>query len=186
MVLTELDDESLVRIVQEGGKDAASAFEQLYLRCTPELIRALASKGLASCEIDDVLANTWERVFRRIQQFEYQGVRFYAWLRAFAMNVKREHDRRLVDMPLTEEVTDRITAEEDADAFKFERRLDLIRKALESAPEDFRLRIEAELDGFTPAEVGALYGWSRAKTDKVKSRAIPWIRNKIKEGSRDV
>src|SRR5206468_4204820 len=60
-----------------------------------QLVRYLVrAKGLTSEELLDVASETWGRAVRLIARYEDRGHSFFAWLKAIANNVAREHFKK--------------------------------------------------------------------------------------------
>ncbi|MFO7881502.1 MAG: RNA polymerase sigma factor [Kosmotogaceae bacterium] len=88
--LSSLPDATLVRMAAEGR---ASAFDELVGRHGTALEVFIASKIYDSFEVHDALQETWYRVYRDIGQFSPESGSFVNWLRGYADNVVKEHNR---------------------------------------------------------------------------------------------
>lgn len=163
------------------GEPAArqAAFEMLVRTHTPALERSLRSRRCTDDEINDIVQETWLRVFRGLGRYQPQGKPFQAWLFGVVKNVWREMLRKRLDLAGEQDldVSDgRDEAGESVDRMTREDFVERVRRLIETAPETTRLYLEAFLAEFEPTEVMELYGWGRSKTDVAKFRAFKWLR----------
>ncbi|MFP3905304.1 MAG: sigma-70 family RNA polymerase sigma factor [Armatimonadota bacterium] len=84
-------DASLVRMAAVGW---ASAFDELVRRHRPALEAFISRKVYDASELHDALQETWYRVYRDLGQFSPESGSFVNWLRGYADNVVKEHNRR--------------------------------------------------------------------------------------------
>lgn len=184
-----LDDAELADLIRDGSSEARQdAFEDLVRRHSPRLFQYLAGKGLVSEEREDVANETWFRVWRKLDRYEYrEEVGFFPWVRAIANNVVREYERKhylargigvldaeIDDPGATDGALVHLTREEMRAT---------IEALLPTVPnDDWRIVIEAHVaDLWRTAEVMELYGWSQSKANTTKHRAFKWLKTRLLE-----
>lgn len=98
-------DEEIIRRVQQGD---AKLFSVIFERYYARIERFLRTLGLPPGELEDVLAETFERAFSRVQSFRPDsGSRYVSYLYAIARNLATDRLRergRLPEMKLLEDV----------------------------------------------------------------------------------
>lgn len=185
------DEASLIRSIQSGtAGEAADAFEVLFRLYNPRLLRYLANKRLSPQEGEEAADDAWMRAWRRIGSYQYRGISFFSWLRRIADFVTLERFKhRYLGLSLEELEEQRGVPVPDEDA-ESEPLRELTRQeiaqaidaALQEAPEDYRLVVEATfLEELTTEEIMELYEWSKSKVYTTKFRAISWLRTHLSE-----
>ncbi len=149
----QTDRELAVQILT--GDEAA--FRQMYRRHTPRLF-ALVLRFLGGHEADaeDVVQEAWLRATERLGQFRWEAA-FGSWLAAIALNLAREHIRRLgrrreVDWP-----------EEEPPAVEPLDRLDArdLERAIGALPQGYRaVLVLHDVEGYRHEEIADLMGVS--------------------------
>lgn len=86
------DEEILaaVRALQEGGR--AGAFEPIFRRFHPQLLRFFSRRGFSTAEAEELSQSTLERVFRNIDKYRSEAP-FASWLLRIAENVWKNEVR---------------------------------------------------------------------------------------------
>lgn len=159
-------DEELMAAYVAGD---ARAFHELFRRYAPILLRVMARGLAAPSEANDLVQQTFLQLHRARHDF-LPGAKLRPWLFTIALNLKREHFRRLKRRPETPLLLDgsRDPAVEPRGAEASDAR-QAVRHALEQLPPEQREVIELHwFDGLSFAEVGQVVG---ASLSAVKVRA---------------
>lgn len=180
-------DNLLITAIQQGPtEEAAGAFRVLYTRYAGRLSQLCRAWGLTSNETEDVCSETWARALKAISRYEDRGLPFLSYLRGIARRVRLEllkQEVRAIGIDLAPEALDEIVdpfGETDVlERLEQTERLQLIGTALTEAPQDYRLAIEASLEGWTAPEIAEIHGWTMSKTYTTHHRALVWLRKSI-------
>jgi len=87
-----LGEGALIRQLQEGGKAAENAFQQLYKEYRPRLFAFFLRRGLAPDLADDLIQETLLRVYQKVGLYQFDAP-FEHWLFTIGMNVWRKDHR---------------------------------------------------------------------------------------------
>jgi RNA polymerase sigma-70 factor (ECF subfamily) len=159
-------DEELMAAYTAGD---ASAFRELFDRYAAGLMRMLLRQLRAREEAHDLLQQTFLQLHRA--RFDFDGrQRFRAWIFTIALNLKREHFRRVrrrPEQPL-EEADFAALGIDARGARRWEAQKDLSRALLELRPEQREVIELHWFEGLSFPEIGACLGLS---TNAVKVRA---------------
>jgi RNA polymerase sigma factor (sigma-70 family) len=191
--LDTLDEAQLTAQFREGSTlPRDEAFQELQRRHGNRLQQYLAAKGFSRPEREDIGAEAWMRVWRKLDRYEYrEEAGYFPWLRQFADNVAREFKRkhylsRGTDT-LTPEIED-VTAAAVMNEPLVHLTREEVRKAIvdileEGVPnDDWRIVIEAHLvDSWNTDDIIELHGWSRNKVYVTKLRALRWLKERLLE-----
>jgi RNA polymerase sigma-70 factor (ECF subfamily) len=101
--LSEASDEELMRAYQ--SEDDAAAFDELFARFAPVLLRVMQRQLRSPEEANDLVQQTFLQLHRARQDFRADA-KLRPWLFTIALNLKREHFRRLKRRPESELVLD--------------------------------------------------------------------------------
>ena len=85
------NDRQLVEQAQKGDR---SAIAELYREHQPRIYRYIAYRVGDTAAADDLTAEVFVSMVKNINQFEYRGRPFLAWLYTVAGNVVKMHYRR--------------------------------------------------------------------------------------------
>jgi len=159
-------DEELMAGYVAGDR---AAFDELFKRYAPILLRVLARQLRSPEEAHDLVQQTFLQLHRARNDFR-AGARLRPWLFTIALNLKREHFRRVKRRPEAPLELDgrsdpavQPSGAERADAEK------TVRRALEQIPDDHREVIVLHwFEGLSFAEVSEVVG---ASVSAVKVRA---------------
>ena len=162
--LTELTDEKLFSAYVGGDK---GAFEVLFDRYGPSMLAYLKRQIFRRDEANDVLQEVFLQLHR--SRLDYDPTRsFRPWLYTIAVNLLREHFRRIgrrrevLDIDASSIPTATASPESAATATQ-------VRNAVGALPEDQREAIALHwFEGFTFPEIAAMVG---ASVSAVKVRA---------------
>lgn len=147
-----------------AGDEAARG--RLYARHAGFVMAYLLRSGFARAEAEDVLQETFLRVFRSLDTFDESRGAFHSWLGAVARNAarrqwgrRRETDR--FDPELAEEA---LAAREEADSLPAAREeADAVRTCVSGLPEEHRRIVELRyVDGLTLRAVAEAAGMPEA------------------------
>lgn len=86
-VAASAEDEAVlaaVRALQAGGR--SDAFEPIFRRFLPQLLRFFSKRGYLPAEADELAQTTLERVFRNVDTYRFEAP-FASWLLRIAGNV---------------------------------------------------------------------------------------------------
>jgi RNA polymerase sigma factor (sigma-70 family) len=159
-------DEELMAGYVAGDR---GAFDELFRRYAPILLRVLARQLRTPEEANDLVQQTFLQLHRARNDFR-PGARLRPWLFTIALNLKREHFRRVKRRPESPLELDgrsdpavQPSGPERADAEK------TVRRALDQIPDDHREVIVLHwFEGLSFAEVSEVVG---ASVSAVKVRA---------------
>ena len=191
--LETLNDAQLTaQFCEDRPSSREEAFEELFRRHGDHLQRYLAWRGFSREEREDIAAEAWTRVWRKLDRYEYrEEAGFFPWLRQFADIVALEFIRKSYlsrgAATLTPDIEDITAAEVMSEPLGHLTREE-VQKAIvdilaEGVPnEDWRIVIHEHLvEGWKPSEIMELYGWSRSKVDVTKLRALRWLKERLLE-----
>jgi RNA polymerase sigma-70 factor (ECF subfamily) len=184
------EERGLVARAQTGDK---TALGELFQRFGPGLYRSVLLPRLGSeASAKDALSETYAKVTERIQQFTWQNVGFYPWLRTVALrvaldqlrarkrllvweedDVARELDSAVTTTPLDQQVSDR--RDREAVRTKLAAALEQIHPRYARA---VRLRV---LEERPREEVAQLLEVTPATFDVLLHRAIGALKKKLSE-----
>jgi RNA polymerase sigma-70 factor (ECF subfamily) len=166
------DEASLI----ERAKTDSEAFRQLYERYLPELYRYTYYRTGNPTVAEDVVAETFLRVWRNLRRYEQRGVPFRYWLYRIAGSILA--DIRPRQMPVAGLGWETV-AENDA-AGQVELRLDLARQ-LRSLPqaqqEAINLRYVQDL---SLKQVAEIMGRSEGAVKQLAWRGLRTLRERMK------
>lgn len=161
--MTRSDEELMAAYV--GGD--ASAFDDLFSRYAPQLLRLLRSSSLTPDQAADLVQETFLRVHRARNDWR-PGARLRPWVMTIALNLKRELYRRRgrrPEVPLTRADGSSVEPE----PVRSDPRVDDLDEALGQLPDAQREAIVLHwIEGFSFSDVGRMVG---ASTSAVKVRA---------------
>ena len=159
-------DEELMAAYVAGNN---AAFEQLFRRYAPALLRVIGRQLSSPGEANDLVQQTFLQLHRARRDFK-PGARLRPWIFTIALNLKREHFRRLrrrPEAPLElDGRNDPAILPEPPERAENER---AVRRALDRLPPDHREVIVLHwFEGLSFPEVSAVVG---ASVSAVKVRA---------------
>lgn len=168
------DEKELISACKEGNR---VAFETLYKRYAGRLLAMASRYTHTSFEAEDIVQETFIRVFQRIGQYEHKGS-FEGWLKRILVttainhyhSTKKEREQEDVqDMELqdqaAEEVIDKISADE-------------LLGFIQQLPQGYRMVFNLYvLEGYTHKEIAALMEVEEGTSKSQLSKA----RNMLKE-----
>jgi RNA polymerase sigma-70 factor (ECF subfamily) len=159
-------DEELMAAYVAGD---AAAFEELFRRYAPALLRVLGRQLSSPGEAQDLLQQTFLQLHRARRDFK-PGARLRPWIFTIALNLKREHFRRLKRRPEAplelDGRADPAVPPVSPERAENER---AVRRALDQLPADHREVIVLHwFEGLSFPEVSAVVG---ASVSAVKVRA---------------
>jgi RNA polymerase sigma factor (sigma-70 family) len=159
-------DEELMAAYVAGD---SAAFEELFRRYAPALLRVIGRQLSSPGEAHDLVQQTFLQLHRARRDFK-PGARLRPWIFTIALNLKREHFRRLrrrPEAPLElDGRNDPATPPVSPERAENER---AVRRALDQLPPDHREVIVLHwFEGLSFPEVSAIVG---ASVSAVKVRA---------------
>jgi RNA polymerase sigma-70 factor (ECF subfamily) len=159
-------DEELMAAWTAGD---GAAFDELFRRLSPILLRLMRRQLLAREEANDLVQQTFLHLYRARHDFD-PASKLRPWLFTIAMNLKREHLRRVKRRPEAPLVLDgRSDPSEGARGPEASDAARTLAAALERIPADQREVIRLHwLEGLSFPEVAAVVG---ASLSAVKVRA---------------
>ena len=175
----EISDEKLFAAYVAGDR---AAFRAIFDRHAPTLTRVLLRRVGGAEIVDDLVQETFLQVHRARRDFRNDG-RLRPWLVAIALNVMRQHFRRVgraQEVPLDEQDADApAAAPHDPVAADRDRRL---RAALRQLPEGQRTAIELHwLEGMPFPEVARVVGASPGAGKVRAHRGYATLRTLLEE-----
>jgi RNA polymerase sigma-70 factor (ECF subfamily) len=164
-----------------AARTDADAFGQLYVRHRLTVYRYARSRTSTEEDGIDLTAVTFERALGAIGRYRPSGGGFVAWLLRIARNAAIDHGRRA--RPVVDLVADLEDRHPDhgpeAAALGRERRRALAR-ALATLPGEQRDAIVLRFgSGLTARQIGDVLGKREAATQKLLSRALVTLRERI-------
>jgi RNA polymerase sigma factor (sigma-70 family) len=159
-------DEDLMAAYVAGDQ---AAFEELFRRYAPALLRVIGRQLSSPGEAHDLVQQTFLQLHRARHDFKL-GARLRPWVFTIALNLKREHFRRLrrrPEAPLElDGRNDPVGLPDSPERAENQR---AVRRALDQLPADHREVIVLHwLEGLSFPEVSAIVG---ASVSAVKVRA---------------
>jgi RNA polymerase sigma-70 factor (ECF subfamily) len=174
------DDELAV-----AARSDADAFAHLYLRHRLTVYRYARSRTSSEDDAIDLTALTFERALSAIGRYRPSGSGFVAWLLRIARNAAIDQQRRArpvvgFDFGLEDEHPD--NGPEDLTLDRERRRA--ISKALATLSEHERDAVALRYgSGLTARQIGEILGKGEAATQKLLSRALLKLRERIDDDS---
>jgi RNA polymerase sigma-70 factor (ECF subfamily) len=162
----QTSDEDLMRAYAEGN---AAAFEELFARYAPILLRVMQRQLRSSEEAHDLVQQTFLQLHRARNDFRADA-KLRPWLFTIALNLKREHFRRVKRRPEAELVLDgRNDPETRERGLGRYEAAQAVRYALDKLPDSHREVIELHWLG--ELSFGEIASLVRASVSAVKVRA---------------
>jgi RNA polymerase sigma-70 factor (ECF subfamily) len=174
----EVDDIQLLTTAQGGDADA---FGEIYERYAPRVYRYLYAHLGNRLDAEDLTAEVFLRVWRKLPNFQEQGVPFLAFLFRVARNALIDHYRR-VNKPNQEvSIEDIVLTDREPGPGEMVMTLldhQQLRQTLMQMREEYRtvlvLRFLSEL---TPDETAQVMGRSSGSVRVLQHRALAALRN---------
>ncbi len=168
--LTELSEEDLLRQV-ERGQDGA--FEYLYRRFYPRLVRAVGAAAGDSAIAEDVAQEAMLRVRDRLETFDYSRS-FWPWLKTVALHIATDTRRKS-----RREVLVEVDKPSNCAAIKSCEESIVLIQALKGIPRRQRIAIVLRyIEERDPHDAARRLGLSRSAFDQLLFRA----RRRLREG----
>ena len=177
-----MDDADLRREVRKAARGDERAAGLLFDHYHPRLYRYALGKVGRSVDAEDVAAETFARVLRKLPSFRWRGGGFEAWIFRIASNVVVDHYRRTKEDPderigQMAETLDMLTPE--SAALSAEDAAEL-RTLMDQLPEEQRevllLRFAADLDTKAAA---AVLGKNANAIRQLQFRALANLRSRM-------
>lgn len=178
-----VDDRELVRRAQQGDREAVGA---LYAAYHPRVYRYIAYRVGDQGTADDLTAEVFLTMVRKIHDFEDRGRPLLAWLYTVAGNLVKMHYRKLHKHP-SEKLRDEMIDHQIGPADLVNARLNHGR-LLEALPQlsnnQQEVIILKFIEGLTNAEVAAILGKTEGAIRILQHRALLALRQTLldKEG----
>ena len=159
-------DEELMAAYVAGDR---AAFEELFRRYSPALLRVIGRQLSSPGEAHDLVQQTFLQLHRARNDFK-PGARLRPWIFTIALNLKREHFRRLRRRPEAPlELDGRNDPQILPESPERAENQRAVRQALDQLPPDYREVIVLHwFEGLSFPEVSAIVG---ASVSAVKVRA---------------
>ena len=164
-----------------GGEPGA--FDELFQRLSPVLLRLMRRQLLRQEEANDLVQQTFLQLHRARFDFQ-QGAKLRPWLFTIAMNLKREHLRRVKRRPEAPlELDGRNDPSEGARGVEQADASRMLRAALGQIPEDQREVIVLHwLEGMSFPEVAEVVGASLSAVKVRAHRGYGALRGVLSDG----
>jgi RNA polymerase sigma-70 factor (ECF subfamily) len=163
---------ALVTVAQQGDQDA---FAELYRRIRPAVYR-LASFHAGESAAEDIVAETFARVWNGLPRYRDTGAPFAAWVYGIARHVAIDEVRKGARSDTSGELPDQAVANRDEDHVA-------LATAIDRLPAEQRLVIELKyFVGLTNAEVAAAVGGTPGSVNAKQWRALRALRGLLDEG----
>ena len=186
----ELDPELAIerRMLRLAGVDP-ERFEFFYRKYYGRILRFFYHRTLHRETAEDLTGETFTRALDRLGRFRWQGVTFGGWLYRIALNLWRQHRRRLGVLTL-EQLPENVLPEEilvsdEPDPLtrlshvrRRRRLLRCLERLDETSREDVMLHY---LDGLTHREIAAIRGVPPGTVRSRVSRAVECLRRMMRE-----
>ena len=178
---SEASDEELMQAYTTGDD---AAFDELFTRYAPMLLRVIQRQLRSQEEANDLVQQTFLQLHRARHDFR-SDAKLRPWLFTIALNLKREHFRRVKRRPEVELVldghADPTALENGVDRYEAAKTLDY---ALEKLPETQREVIELHWFGeFSFNEIATLVGASLSAVKVRAHRGYRTLRETLGESS---
>ena len=180
MKLSEASDEELMRAYTNGE---SAAFDEIFTRYAPMLLRVMQRQLRSQEEANDLVQQTFLQLHRARHDFRADA-KLRPWLFTIALNLKREHFRRVKRRPESELVLDGhddpSTLEKNVGRFEAAKTLDY---ALEKLPQSQREVIELHWFGeLSFNEIATLVGASLSAVKVRAHRGYATLRETLGDG----
>lgn len=171
------------RAARGDGESAGLLFDHYY----PRVYRYALSKLGRAQDAEDVAAETFARVLRRLDRFRWRGAGFEAWIFRIAYNLIVDQYRGSGREELSDERTDQSEDVTPEDLYFQTETASELSKVLKQLSADQRevllLRFVA---GLETDEISKVMGRSANAIRQLQFRALDAVRKRIHEGNGDV
>ncbi len=173
------DDLALVARIRKGDAEALRDVVQLYQDRIFALIFGIVRD---EHEVQDVAQEVFMKVFQRIDAFDERS-KFYTWLYRVAVNAAKDHvkkRRRRPAVPLEDDTAIRDRREGPGARAAGEETRRLVRDALDSLPEKYRVVLTLrELEGLSYNEIAAVLKVSLGTVESRLHRARERLKRRL-------
>ncbi len=172
-LLKETDERLLIEAAQRDPRRFSELYEGNFERVFAFVMRRVRDRDIA----EDITAEVFHQALARLQQFEWRGVPFSAWLIRIAANAitdRWQKTNRETELP-PEEL-------EDAGADDEIERRAMLFQLVDGLPEDQRLVVVKRfVEQRTIREIATELGRSEGAVKQLQFRALQTLRERMKE-----
>jgi RNA polymerase sigma-70 factor (ECF subfamily) len=174
------NDRQLINLAQQGDRSAIAA---LYNENQPRVYRYIAYRVGDAAVADDLTAEVFVSMVKNINQFEYRGRPFLAWLYTIAGNMVKMHYRgqhKFEFEPLPDEMIDQNT--NPADITQSRLTHDELMAAMPQLTDGQRQVILLKfIEGFDNAEIASMMNKTEGAIRILQHRALLALRQVLGE-----
>ncbi|NOZ29607.1 MAG: sigma-70 family RNA polymerase sigma factor [Chloroflexi bacterium] len=173
-------DAEMLDLIQRARKLDEAAFERLYNMYADKLYRYILARVGDTSTAEDLTAEVFLRVLRRIERFQpdpqHPVATFSGWIYRIAANLVTDHFRsrsRHETVPLDIQPPHRFLSNTSEDIAAAVDRQDMISRALAQLTEDQRLVILCKFgEGMSNRETAAVLGKTEGAVKSLQHRAL--------------
>lgn len=177
---TELDDQELMRLCQQGRSDC---FSELYLRYHKSVFNTVLRLVTEFTQAEDLLQEVFIALYQEIikgRQIEHFG----AFSKRVAANRAISFLRQRKRLQVFEEEHENISMEEAPDEELFEMRVEELKAAISALPEGFRTIVNLYVvEGLPQEEIATILGIShatvRTQYHRAKKKIVSLLQKEI-------
>lgn len=173
-----LDDESLIRQIQEGKHDAfVEIVGRHSKRFYSSAYRLLFNKNDAEDIVQQAFLKLWER---RLSWNPYKGAKFTTWFYRFVVNLCLDHNRKKKPMPLCENMEFVDKREEQETLLDEKRKQALLDRFIQELPERQQLALTlCFYEGLSNQEAAEIIGIKVKALQSLIMRAKTTLKEKV-------
>ena len=173
-----VDDKQLVQQAQQGSREAVGA---LYAAYHTRVYRFIAYRVGDPAVADDLTAEVFVIMVKRVHEYEYRGRPFLAWLYAIARNTVNMHYRQQQQRPvesLTEELVDQKPNPADLAHERLDQRR-LMAALPQLTPPQREVILLKFIEGLSNGEVAAILNKTEGAIRVLQFRALDALRRAL-------
>ncbi|MDJ0757015.1 MAG: RNA polymerase sigma factor [Ardenticatenaceae bacterium] len=175
-----IDDKQLIQAAQQGNREAIGA---LYAAYHARVYRYVAFRVGDPAAADDLTAEVFVTMVKRIQTYEYRGRPFLAWLYIVAGNIvkmhyRQEKKRQLETLP--EELVDQASSPAEIAETRLSQRRLLAAMPFLSDPQREVILLKF-IEGLSNSEVAEIMGKTEGAIRILQHRALTALRQTLRE-----
>ena len=168
----------------EAAKRDRKAFASLYDRYFDQIYSYCYYHTGRREEAEDLAAETFQRALEGLDDFEWRGIPYSAWLYRVASNLLAKQRRRPSWVELPEHAA--VPAEHDPERLWLKREQgDALHAAVRMLPVDQRQALLLKFEGrLRNREIGAIMGRSEGAVKLLLFRAVHGLRRRMSQGKK--
>ena len=180
------DPEKIEALITRIKLEDREAFGELYDLFSADIYRFAFVMVREKCEAQDIVSETFVRVWRSILRYEKGNFRAYVFMiaRNLAMDALRKRKRAVVPVPDENEIEDTQISPIIDDVVKSEEEKLIYTMLMQLSPEYREIISLRFMQGMSTKEVSDLLGKSEASVKITQHRAMTKLREKLQHYER--